>query len=121
MRHVNVTSCTCRSTLRGDTISINIPYDHHYIHQFQKDGFKSAMPNKTYVKILQYVSDHDGCRRKEILRGIGKGDGRGELSTIFSQLLYLDLIDYDRKYNYHLGKNGTKVLKNAHINGMYLT
>lgn len=123
MRHVKVTSWTSRSILRGDAIGISIPYDHHYILQFQKDGFKHALPRKTYVKILQYVYDHDGCTRKDILRGIGQydgraGDGRGQLSSIFSQLLYVDVLDYDKHYKYHLGKNGMKVLGHAYNNEM---
>ena len=123
MRHVNVISHTGKSILRGDVIRINIPYDHHYILQFQKDGFESALLRKTYVKILQYVYDHDGCTRKDILRGIGqlegrKCNGRGQLSNIFSQLLYIDVLDYDKHYKYHLGKNGMKVLGQAYNNEM---
>ena len=121
MRHVNVNTYNCKSIISGNVIGVSIPYDHNYILQFQKDGFESALPRKTYVKILQYVYDHDGCTRKDILKGIGQydgraSDGRGQLSSIFSQLLYVDVLDYDKHYKYHLGKNGLKVLGQAYNN-----
>lgn len=123
MRHVTVLSSTYNHTLSGAKIPVNAPYDTQYTNQFYKDGFKSATPRKTYVKIIQYVYEHDGCRRRDILKGIGQYggsacNGRGQLSTIFSQLLYLDLLDYDKNYNYHVGKNGMKVLENAYYNQM---
>lgn len=78
-----------------------------------------------YVKILQYVYDHPNCTRHEILSGIfpswfktvddAKKWGRGYASTTFANMLFDDLIDYDKKYRYTIRDNGIEVLKRAYV------
>lgn len=78
-----------------------------------------------YVKILQYVYDHPGCSRNEILCGIfprwfktpadAKKWGRGYASNTFANMLFDDLIDYDKTYHYTIQKKGLEVLKRAYV------
>jgi hypothetical protein len=70
---------------------------------------------------LRYIADNPGSTRKEILDGLGrlKGaacGGRGQNSSLFAQLLYLDLIDYDDKFKYFITGKGEEVLETAKKN-----
>ena len=107
------------------------PYDTRYIDSYNKTEFKkTANSKRRYVQIIQYVADHDGCKRIDILRdvfgykNVNKKDSwyknmracRGYGSSIFSQLLYIDVIDYDKNFNYHITDRGREVLKAAYLN-----
>lgn len=89
-------------------------------------NFKSPSTDKSYVKILQYVADNDGCTRAEILVGIGRyktieqarTEGRGQWSHIFAKLLYKNWLDYDEDKRYHITSDGEDVLECAYLNGM---
>ncbi len=107
-----------------------VPYCKQYIKAYKNSGFKAANSKKRYVQILQYVADHDGCKRIDIIRDVfGYKDVnakdswyknmrtcRGQWSIGFSQLLYIDVIDYDKNFNYHITDRGREVLKTAYIN-----
>lgn len=127
MRHINPTYTSYFSPYRRTTISK--PYDHQYIDAYEKSGFATANSKKRYVKILQYIADHDGCKRADILRDVFKLNVnlkdswyknalryRGHWSAGFSQLLYINVIDYDKNYCYHITERGLKVLKTAYLN-----
>lgn len=117
MRHHNPTSVSFWS---HSGHKIYKPYDHQYIDSYKKSGFAKANSKKRYVQILQYVADHDGCKRVDILRDVfGCKNARlcrGHWSLGFSQLLYIDVIDYDKNYCYHITDRGRAVLKNAYLN-----
>ena len=117
------------SRWRGPHVATT-PYGKCYIDAYRKSGFKYASCKKRYVKILQYIADHDGCKRVDIIRDVYGWKNvnardrynknarmcRGQGSTVFSELLYLDVIDYDENFCYHITSLGRDVLKNAYIN-----
>ena len=100
------------------------PYENQYIKSYQNNGFAKANKQKLYVRILDYVFTHPDCKRAEINYGLGKYKsveaaidfGRGQYSTVYSQLLYLDLIDYNKAYRYHVTSKGLQVLRRAYEN-----
>jgi hypothetical protein len=103
----------------GDTLTE--PRENDYIKSYRNNGFKNASSKNTYVKFLRYIADNPGSTRKEILDGLGrlKGaacGGRGQNSSLFAQLLYLDLIDYDDKFKYFITDKGEEVLEKANKN-----
>lgn len=126
MRHINR---TIRSHWRGPHTA-TIPYCTCYIDAYHNSSFKYANSSKRYVKILQYIADHDGCKRTDIIRDVygwknvnakdpwykNMRQCRGQGSTVFSQLLYLDVIDYDENFCYHITSRGRDILKTAYIN-----
>lgn len=130
MRHHNPTSVSYfyHSSIRNSKIME--PYFSEYIRSYEKNGFKNATSKNRYIKILQYVADHDGCKRVDIIRdvyGYKNADRkdpwyknmrmcRGQGSSLFSQLLYVDVLDYDKNFNYHITERGREVLKNAYLN-----
>ena len=116
MRHINR---KIHNHWRGPHASTT-PYCICYINAYKNSGFKCANSKKRYVKILQYIADHDGCKRVDIIRDVYRYKNmracRGQGSTVFSQLLYLDVIDYDKNFCYHITDRGREVLKTAYIN-----
>lgn len=117
MRHFNPTrrSSWC---IGGRPYVCNEPYQQCY-------SYTRPTMKCWYVKILQFVYDHPNCTRHEILCGIfprwfktiddAKKWGRGYACNTFANMLYDDLIDYDKKYRYTIRDNGLKVLKRAYI------
>ena len=110
-------------------VDSNIPYSREYIDSFSSGYLnKRATIGKTWVKILHFVLNHDGCTRKEIIKGVWNINSTekkryciyprctGYCSSIFSQMLYLDVIDYDKKFKYHITNKGIEALENAHLN-----
>lgn len=100
---------------------ITEPYEQGYVNSYRNSGFKNASNKNTYVKFLRYIADNPGSTRKEILDGLGRlkgaaDGGRGQNSSLFSQLLYLDLIDYDDKFKYFITDKGEEVLEKADKN-----
>lgn len=128
MRHYNPTSVSRWSGRYLKTVTK--PYNHQYVDSYKNSGFKNANSKKTYVKVLQYIADHDGCKRVDIIRDVfgyknvnakdkwypGHRTCRGQFSGGFSQLLYIDVIDYDENFNYHITSRGREVLKTAYLN-----
>lgn len=109
---------------------VSKPYDRQYIDSYNSNGFANADSKRRYVKILQYIADHDGCKRVDVIRDVygyknvdakdpyykNMRSCRGQGSTVFSQLLYIDVIDYDKNFCYHITDRGREVLKTAYIN-----
>lgn len=130
MRHVNPTSTSCVSFRRGRRVER--PYNMQYVESYRNTQFAYANPNKTYVKALQYIADHDGCKRVDVninvlgwkkhaeTYGVKRTAecSRGQHSSMYAALLYLDLIDYDSKFCYHITSKGRKVLETAYLNSM---
>jgi len=130
MRHINPTSTSCVSFRCGRRVYS--PYNKQYIESYRNTQFAYANPNKTYVKVLQYIADHDGCKRVDVninvlgwkkhadIYGVKRTAkySRGQHSSMYSQLLYLDLIDYDKDFCYHITSKGREVLKTAYLNSM---
>lgn len=128
MRHHNPTSVSHWNRCYGKILYK--PYETQYIDSYKSNGFKYASLKKRYVKILRYIADHDGCKRVDIIRDVygyknvnakdkwypNSRICRGQGSTVFSQLLYIDVIDYDAKFCYHITDRGREVLKTAYLN-----
>lgn len=128
MRHCNPTS-TSRWQPRYSK-KVYKPYDSQYVNAYKNNRFKNATSKNRYVQIIQYIADHDGCKRIDIIRDVyGWNDVnakdpwyknmrscRGQGSTVFSQLLYIDVIDYDKNYCYHITPKGARVLATAYLN-----
>ncbi len=112
MRHHNPTSTSYYSIHRG--CKCYSPYDSsHYTYE-------KASPERSYVKVIKYIAEHPNCKRIDIIRGIWcpnatKYSARGHNSMLFSNLLYDDLIDYNRNYEYSVTKKGYDVLRRAGI------
>jgi len=129
MRHQNRLSVSMYSPYRGK--HIYRPTQRWYINSYINAGgaFPRANSKCRYVQILQYIADHDGCTRFDVQRnvwnfhnipchGLVPSDLRGYASAIFSQLLYIDVIDYDKNFRYHITPAGRKVLETAYLNDM---
>ena len=120
MRHVN--RRRGKNSWWGDPDKIlTEPHEQDYVKSYKNNGFKNASSKNTYVKFLRYIADNPGSTRKEILDGLGRlkgaaDGGRGQNSSLFAQLLYLDLIDYDDKFKYFITDKGEKVLETAKKN-----
>lgn len=83
----------------------------------------NASPNKRYIHILKYIKENDGCRRAQIITNVlgknymekdpsypNKSIYRGYYSNEFSNLLYFDIINYDKKFSYHITPKGEALL-----------
>jgi hypothetical protein len=44
--------------------------------------------------------------------------GRGQISSLFSCMLFDDLIDYDRTYCYVITEKGKTLLRNTYLNAV---
>ena len=127
MRHRNPASSSCHNLCSSPA---NAPYYMQYVDSYRKSRFKkTACSKRRYVQIIQYVANHDGCKRVDILHDVYKQDVkakdcfyknklacRGYASSILSQLLYIDVIDYDKSFRYHVTDRGLEVLKFAFQN-----
>ena len=81
--------------------------------------WNNATPSRRYIQILQYIFDNPKCKRSEIIAhfyGIPKELGRGQISSLFSCMLFDDLIDYDRSYRYVITEKGKKLLCHTYSN-----
>ena len=75
-------------------------------------------PNKTrtWAKILQFIANNPGCKRRDVLFGIGAANAdndrtwRGQQSCVFANLLHQDLIDYNEHYAYFVTQAGINKL-----------
>ena len=83
--------------------------------------FTRASMKCRYVKFLDYIAKHPGCKRFDIIcdvYGYNKDRltpamVRGQASLIFANLLYQDVIDYDKQYRYTLTDRGQQILDYA--------
>ena len=79
--------------------------------------FKHPKKDSKSVKVLRFIDEHPGSRRVDIVKGVwGKKlmkerSIRGWYSTMFSQMLYADLIDYNEKFEYVVCRKGKSILK----------
>lgn len=117
MRHFNPTHHSFWHN-NGRPYVCNKPYQRCYSY---------TKPTKQcwYVKILQFVYDHPNSSRNEILSGIfprwfktaeeAKKWGRGYASNVFANMLFDDLIDYDKKYRYTIRERGLEILKKFYV------
>lgn len=89
-------------------------------------SFTRPSASRTYIKVIQYICDHPKCSRFDIQVDIfgykrtevSKQIARGNQSSLFSNLLYADFIDYDKQYRYTVTEKGLKLLKQAYLNDM---
>lgn len=108
MRRLNPKS-TSFMACRGEA-HVERPYKIPYTY-----GRLSA--KRRYIQAIQFVKDHDGCKRSDIIKGIwGFGQSstnRGYQSLLFANLLYIDYIDYDKNFRYHVTLKGLALLQKA--------
>jgi predicted transcriptional regulator len=50
--------------------------------------------------------------------GMPKDVGRGHISSLFSCMLFDDLIDYDNSYRYVITEKGKTLLRNTYLNAV---
>ncbi len=111
MRHHNPKSTSCWSFRHGQ--KVYEPYNSLYT-------YAKPSSKRTYVKVIQHIADHDGCKRFDIQQALwgcrDKHHSRGQMSSVFANLLYDDMIDYDKGFHYHITKRGLELLKRAYLN-----
>ena len=111
MRHHNPTSTSYFSLHQNQ--KCYSPYQQNYT-------YAKPTPERTYVKVIKYIAEHPNCKRFDIVRALWcpnstKYDCRGHQSSLFSNLLYDDLIDYNYNYEYSVTKKGYDLLRRAGI------
>ena len=93
--------------------AITHPYQRLYSYTKPSMKFK-------YMKAIQFVADHPGCKRTDILTGVwGVKHPElcpGHMCGLFSNLLYEDFIDYDSNYCYTVTSSGKALLEDAYLN-----
>lgn len=107
-------------------------------HPYGYDHLEYKRPNskREYVKLVQFIADHPGLKRKEIIARYyytkkaletHKDDiARGRWSWVtynpsryFAELLWADMIDYDEKtYKYYVTSKGEALLEEAYLADM---
>ena len=116
MRHKNIYLNPPGFSRKANTAYvIDKPYC-HCNYTYKKPSMK-----RRYMQVIQFIADHDGCSRRECTAYIWNGNdparvGRGEMSIVYSNLLWKDFIDYDKKFRYHVTEKGLKLLKEAYLN-----
>ena len=111
-RHHNPSARENSHTHRAGVV-IYRPYQRLYAYT------KPSM-NFQYMKVIQYVADHPGCKRRDIIAGVWgrhlRNGNEGYMCHVFSNLLYDDFIDYDENYCYTVTNDGLELLKTAYLN-----
>ena len=79
--------------------------------------FKNPTKDRVYVKVLKFVEKHPKCKRSDIQKGVWGESRPGLNSTLFSQMLYADLIDYNAKFEYVVRRKGKSILKKVNKKG----
>jgi len=113
MRHRNPLAARTSFSHRRGT-RIYSPYVQHY--KYTKPSMKFM-----YMKLIQYIADHPGLKRKEIVPNVWKTFrtvNRGYMSGPFACLLNDDYIDYDKNYCYYVTKSGLALLASAYLNDL---
>ena len=72
--------------------------------------FKCPTPNRRYVQILQFVAEHPGCKRTDILKGVFHTKRR-TCPTTFANMLYADILDYNERFEYKVTRKGKALLR----------
>lgn len=113
MRHHDITRRShCSFTTRIGEV-IDCPY------QYGNWTWSKPNKNRRYVQILQYVYDHSKCTRAEIYEAVfGRKFFPGSHSKTFANMLYDDLIDYDKNYKYTITDYGMEILKKSYVADM---
>lgn len=97
MRHVTVPNYT-----------VNRPYDGGF--GYHTYNFSSPNKDRVYVKVLKFVESHPNCRRSDIQFGVW-GNHKRSNSTLFAQMLYHDILDYNSNFEYRITRKGRSILK----------
>lgn len=109
--------------------TVSAPYNHEYVDAYYSGSMKRcANRNRRYIQVLNYIAQNPDCKRYDILVGLGvihpekqyhdRYNKRGQHSSLFAQLLYLDLIDYDKNYRYTITNRGIELLEDAAANNV---
>ncbi len=101
MRHVTIPNYTVDHPYQGSVWGYG-PY-HTY-------NFSSPTKDRVYVKVLKFVEKHPGCKRSDIQFGVW-GNHKKSNSTLFAQMLYHDILDYNSKFEYRVTRKGKGILK----------
>lgn len=93
------------------TIS-NYTVDHPYqgCWDYHSYNFSSPTTDRVYVKVLKFVEKHPGCKRSDIQFGVW-GNHKKSNSTLFAQMLYHDILDYNSKFEYMVTRKGKGILR----------
>lgn len=97
MRHVTIPNYTVDHPYQGC-------WDYHTYN------FSSPTKDRVYVKVLKFVEKHPGCKRSDIQFGVW-GNHKKSNSTLFAQMLYHDILDYNSKFEYMVTRKGKDILK----------
>lgn len=97
MRHVTIPNYTVDHPYQGC-------WDYHTYN------FSSPTKDRVYVKVLKFVEKHPGCKRSDIQFGVW-GNHKKSNSTLFAQMLYHDILDYNSKFEYMVTRKGKGILK----------
>ena len=120
MRHYNpVNTSWMWSSLHRKGEKVTRPHQMPY-------SFTRPSAKRTYIKVIQYIYDHPKCSRFDIQvdifgykrTDVSKCIARGNQSSLFSNLLYADFIDYDKNYRYTITEKGMSLLKQAYLNDL---
>jgi hypothetical protein len=117
MRHRNPTSC---SRFSGN-------YGRKVYAPYRNGNWTWTKPTRerSYIKVLNFVAKHPGCKRIDIIRAvwrpnITKENSRGYMSSLFACLLFDNFLDYNSKYEYTITRRGYHLLCEAQINTLRL-
>ena len=87
-------------------------YEKPYISSW--DGryytFGNPTSDRVYVKVLMFVESHPKCKRADIQFGVW-GNHNKSNSTLFAQMLYADILDYNKNFEYRVTRKGKNILK----------
>jgi len=87
----------------------NVPYQGCW--GYHSYNFTCPTKDRIYVKVLRFVESHPGCSRKDILNGVWGKTNKGSNSTLFAQMLYHDILDYNGKFKYKVTRKGKNLLR----------
>lgn len=107
MRHVIVPHYTVDHPYQGSNLGC-CPY-HTY-------NFSSPTKDRVYVKVLRFVESHHKCKRSDIQFGVW-GNHKKSNSTLFAQMLYHDILDYNSKFEYKITRKGKSLLRKVDKEG----
>ena len=103
MRHVTVPNYT-----------VNRPYDGGF--GYHTYNFTCPTKDRVYVKVLKFVAEHPKCKRRDIQFGVW-GNHNKSNSTLFAQMLYHDILDYNKNFEYRVTRKGKNLLRKVDKEG----
>lgn len=103
MRHVKIPNYTVDHPYQG-------AWDYHTYN------FSSPTKDRVYVKVLRFVEKQPGCKRSDIQFGVW-GNHKKSNSTLFAQMLYHDILDYNSKFEYKVTRKGKNLLRKVDKEG----